>query len=90
MRAPKNIRGHETIMKICQITGVKAQVGHKVSHSNKKVLRRYEPNLKTKRIWSEVEGRWITLRLTAAAMRTINKNGLQATLKEAKALPKIY
>lgn len=77
-------------MKVCQITGVKAQVGHKVSHSNKKVLRRYEPNLKTKRLFSEEEGRWITLKLTAAAMRTINKNGLKAALKDAKALPKVY
>lgn len=77
-------------MKVCQITGVTAQVGHKVSHSNKKVLRRYEPNLKTKRIFSEEEGRWITLKITAAALRTINKNGLQAALKGAKALPKVY
>lgn len=77
-------------MKLCQITGVKAQVGHKVSHSNKKTLRRFNPNMKTKRVFSEEEGRWITLKLTAAAMRTINKNGLQATLKNAVALPKVY
>lgn len=77
-------------MKQCQITGVKAQVGHKVSHSNKKTLRRFQPNVKTKRLFSEEEGRWITLRVSAAGMRTINKNGLLATLKEAKALPKVY
>lgn len=77
-------------MKVCQITGVKAQVGHKVSHSNKKTLRRFSPNLKTKRLYSEEEGRWITLKVSAAGLRTINKNGLRIALSEAKALPKVY
>lgn len=77
-------------MKHCQITGVSAQVGHKVSHSNKKTLRRFSPNVKTKRIYSETEGRWITLKVSAAGMRTINKNGLDVALRNAKALPKVY
>ncbi len=55
-------------MKICEITGKVAQVGNNVSHSNKKTKRRFNPNLKTKRFWSEEEGRWITLKVSAAGI----------------------
>lgn len=77
-------------MKVCQITGKSAQVGNNVSHSNKKSKRRFSPNLKSKRFFLEEENRWVTLKVSAAAMRTINKNGLSKALKEAAALPKIY
>lgn len=77
-------------MKVCQITGKAAQVGHKVSHSNKKTLRRFNPNLKTKRFFLEEEGRWVSLKVSVAGIRTINKVGLSAALKEAKSLPKVY
>lgn len=77
-------------MKICQITGKKAQVGNNVSHSNKKSKRLFNPNLKTKKFYLQEEGRWVTLKVSAHAMRTINKKGLSAALKEAKALGKIY
>lgn len=77
-------------MKVCQITGKSAQVGNNVSHSNKKSKRRFNPNLKSKRFFLEEENRWVTLKVTAAAMRTINKKGLSSTLKNAAALPKIY
>lgn len=77
-------------MKVCQITGKRPQVGNNVSHSNKKTKRRFNPNLKNKRIFLEEENRWVSLKLSVAAMRTINKNGLSSTLKKATALPKIY
>lgn len=77
-------------MKICEITGKTAQVGNNVSHSNKKSKRRFNPNLKTKRFWSEEEGRWITLKVTAAGMKTINKKGLAAALKDAAAPKSLY
>jgi len=77
-------------MKVCQITGKTAMSGHNVSHSNIKTNRSFSTNLKIKRIYSEEEGRFITLKLTTSALRTINKNGLAATLKKAKALPKVY
>ena len=77
-------------MKICEITGKTAQVGNNVSHSNKKSKRRFNPNLKTKRVWNEEEGRWITLKVTAAGMKTINKKGLAAALKEAAAPKSLY
>lgn len=77
-------------MKVCQITGKKAIVGNNVSHSNKKSKRRFSPNLKNKRLFLEEENRWVTLKVSTAAMRTINKNGLSATLKSATCTPKVY
>ena len=77
-------------MKICEITGKTAQVGNNVSHSNKKTKRRFNPNLKTKRFWNEEEGGWITLKVTAAGMKTINKKGLSAALKSAAAPKSVY
>lgn len=77
-------------MKVCQITGKRALVGNNVSHSNKKTKKVFSPNLKTKKFFLEEEGRWVTLKVSAAAIRTINKNGLSAAIKSAKALGKIY
>ena len=76
--------------KICEITGKTAQSGNNVSHSNRRTKRKFNLNLKTKRFWSEEENRWITLKVTAAGIKTINKKGLDAALKEAKASAKIY
>ncbi len=78
-------------MKVCEITGKGVMTGNNVSHSNTKTKRRFWPNLKTKRYYLEEEGRWITLKLSANGMKTINKKGLSAALKDAKALSsKIY
>ncbi len=77
-------------MKVCEITGKVALNGNNVSHSNKKTKRRFNPNLKTKRFWNEEEGRWITLKVSAAGIKTINKNGLSAALKNAAAPKKVY
>ena len=77
-------------MKICEITGKRAIVGNNVAHSNTRTKRRFNPNLKTKRFWSEEENRWITLKVSAAGMKTINKKGLSVALKEAVAPKKIY
>ncbi len=77
-------------MKICEITGKVAQVGNNVSHSNTKTKRRFNPNLRTKRFWLEEEGRWITLKVSAAGIKTINKKGLTCALKEAAAPKKVY
>ena len=76
--------------KICEITGKTAQSGNNVSHSNRRTKRKFNLNLKTKRFWSEEENRWITLKVTAAGIKTINKKGLDVALKEAKAPAKIY
>ena len=70
--------------RVCQVTGRKPVVGHKVSFSNKKAKRRFLPNLQTKRFFFTEENRWITLKLTTDAIRTINKNGLGDTIKQLR------
>lgn len=70
--------------RICQITGKRMMVGNKVSHSNVKTKRRFYPNLQTKKFYIPEEDRWITLRVTAGGIRTINKKGISACLKEAR------
>jgi len=54
--------------------------GHNVSHANNKTKRRFLPNLQHRKFWVESESRWIKLRLTNAALRTIDKNGIDAVL----------
>ncbi len=78
--------------RICQITGKKMMVGNNVSHSKRRTKRRFYPNLITKRFFLEEENRWVTLKVTAAGVRTINKKGLLAVLKESqeKGLINIY
>ncbi len=70
--------------KVCQVTGKKAVVGNNVSHSKRRTKRKFMVNLFTKRYYLPEENRWITLKLSAAGMRNINKNGLASVLKEAK------
>ncbi len=70
--------------RICQITGKKAMVGNNVSHSNRRTKRRFSPNLFNKKFYLPEEDRWITLTVSAAGLRTINKNGLGASLKAAQ------
>jgi large subunit ribosomal protein L28 len=71
--------------RVCQITGKRPQVGNNVSHANNKTKRRFLPNLQKKRFYIPEEDRWITLKLSTKAIKTINKNGITAVLKEAQA-----
>jgi len=66
----------------CDITGKRMMVGNKVSHSNRKSKRRFYPNLQKKKLFIAEENRWITLNITTSVLRTINKNGIDAVLKE--------
>ena len=59
--------------------------GNNISHANNKTKRRFLPNLQRRRFWVETENRWISLRLTNAALRTIDKNGIDAVLVEIRA-----
>ncbi len=70
--------------RMCQITGKKVMFGHNVSHSNAKTKRKFVPNLQTKKFYSEKTGDWVTLKVSAAGIRNINKNGLDACLAKAK------
>ena len=71
--------------RVCQVTGKKPITGHKVSFSNKKALRRFLPNLQTKRFYLAEEDRWVTLKVSSDAIRTINKKGLSTVVKELRA-----
>ena len=70
--------------KICQVTGKKMMVGNNVSHSHAKTKRKFYPNLFTKKFYLPEEDRWITLKVSAAGIRNINKKGLLNVLKDAK------
>jgi large subunit ribosomal protein L28 len=59
--------------------------GNNVSHANNKTKRRFLPNLQRRRFWVESENRWVSLRLTNAALRTIDKNGIDAVLADMRA-----
>lgn len=71
--------------RVCEITGKKRVIGNNVSHSKRRTKREFAPNLRTKKFWLEEENRFVTLKVSAAGIRTINKNGLAAALKSAKA-----
>ncbi len=76
--------------KICQITGKKVITGNKVSHSNRKTKRTFEPNLQTKRFYVPELEEWIMLKVSAAGIRNINKNGIYASLMKADAKGHLY
>ena len=71
--------------RVCTITGKAPMVGNRVSHANNKTKRRFMPNLQQRRFWVESEHRWVTLRLTNAALRTIDKNGIDTVLAQLRA-----
>jgi large subunit ribosomal protein L28 len=71
--------------RICQITGKRPITGNTVSHANNKRRRRFLPNLHVQRFWLEGEKRWVSLRVSTNAMRTIEKNGLEAVLAQLRA-----
>lgn len=70
--------------RMCEITGKTMMIGHNVSHSNIKTKRRFNVNLQTKKFYIPEEDRWITLRVSTSAIRTIDKKGIYACIKEAR------
>lgn len=71
--------------RVCQVTGKRPTTGNKVSHSNIKKRRRFLPNLHQQRFWLESEKRWVSLRVSTAAMRTIEKRGIEVVVAELRA-----
>ena len=71
--------------KICQITGKKAMIGNNVSHSKRRTKRTFDVNLFKKKFYYVEEACWISLKISAAGLRTINRLGLDAALKQAVA-----
>ena len=70
--------------RVCQVSGKRVQTGNNVSHANNKTRRRFLPNLQSRRFWVESENRWVSLRLTNAALRTIDKKGIDAVLADLR------
>jgi len=74
-----------TMARVCQVTGKKPMVGNNVSHAQNKTRRRFLPNLQSRKFWVESENRWVSMRITNAALRTIDKNGIDAVLAKMRA-----
>lgn len=66
--------------RVCQVTGKRPMVGNNISHANNKTKRRFLPNLHKRRIWVPSENRYVTLNVSAKALRTIDKLGIEAVL----------
>ena len=71
--------------RVCQITGKGPMVGNHVSHANNKTKRRFLPNLHSRRFWLESERRWVRMRVSNAALRLIDKHGIDTVLAELRA-----
>jgi len=70
--------------RVCQLTGKKVMVGNNVSHSKRRTKRKFYPNLVKKKFYLPEEDKYITLRISTSALRTVNKNGIAACIKKAK------
>ena len=70
--------------KVCQVTGKRPITGNTVSHANNRRRRRFEPNLHKHRFWLESEKRFVTLRVSAAGMRIIDKKGVDVVVAELR------
>jgi large subunit ribosomal protein L28 len=71
--------------RVCQLTGKKPMSGNNVSHANNKTKRRFLPNLQNRKFWVETESRWVSMRITNAALRTIDKLGIDVIVKKMRA-----
>jgi len=71
--------------RVCELTGKKAMVGNNVSHAMNKTRRTFGANLVKKRFYIPEEDKWITLKISTSALKNINKKGISAVLKEARA-----
>jgi large subunit ribosomal protein L28 len=70
--------------KICQVTGRKPSFGNTISHSHRKTRRRWDPNIQKQRFFVPSENRWVTLRVSTKAIKTINKKGIESVLSELR------
>jgi large subunit ribosomal protein L28 len=70
--------------RVCEVTGKKPMSGNKVSHANNKTKRKFLPNLHEKRFWVPSEGRFVRLRVSAKAMKTIDKVGIDQVMRDLK------
>jgi large subunit ribosomal protein L28 len=78
------VQNSDSMSKVCVLTGKRPITGNSVSHSNIKTKRRFLPNLQKKRFFLAEEDKWVTLKISTEGIRTINKNGLYAVVKELR------
>ncbi|RUA06944.1 MAG: 50S ribosomal protein L28 [Flavobacteriia bacterium] len=71
--------------RVCELTGKKAMVGNNVSHALNRTKRKFNVNLVKKRFYLPEEDKWITLKVSTRALKKINKHGIEAVIKEARA-----
>ena len=71
--------------RVCQVTGKGPMTGNNVSHANNKTKRRWLPNLQYRRFWVESENRWVRPRISNAALRLIDKKGIDVVLADLRA-----
>ena len=72
--------------RICDVTGKRRQKGNQVSHAMNHTRKFFEVNLHKKRFWVASEKKWVTIKLSSSGVRFIAKNGIEAALKQMKAL----
>ena len=75
--------------RVCQLTGKKPMGGNNVSHAKNRTKRRFLPGLQYRRFWLEKEKKWIKLRLSNAALRTVDKKGIDVVLEKIKSQTKV-
>jgi len=71
--------------RVCEVTGKKTVTGNNVSHANNRTKRRFLPNLQNRKFWVESENRWVSMRISGAALRTIDKLGIDAVIAKMRA-----
>ncbi|MEH0820125.1 MULTISPECIES: 50S ribosomal protein L28 [Micromonospora] len=69
----------------CDVTGAEPSFGNAVSHSHRRTRRRWNPNLQSHRYWLPSEGRWVRLTLTAKALKTVDRKGIEKVVAEMRA-----
>jgi large subunit ribosomal protein L28 len=70
--------------RVCQVTGKRPIAGNNVSHAHNKTRRRFLPNLQSHRFWVDSEQRWVRLRVSTKGLRIIDKQGIDAVLKDIR------
>tara|TARA_B100000035_G_C21033338_1_gene569579 strand:+ start:3881 stop:4117 length:237 start_codon:yes stop_codon:yes gene_type:complete len=71
--------------RVCDVTGKKTTTGNNVSHANNRTRRKFLPNLQSRKFWVESENRWVSMKISSAALRTIDKLGIDEVIKRMRA-----
>lgn len=71
--------------RVCEVTGKKTTTGNNVSHANNRTRRKFLPNLQSRKFWVESENRWVSMKISSAALRTIDKLGIDEVIKRMRA-----